>query len=547
MPRRVRVPELPFRRWFTYREVTDFLRALAASRPGLCRLDSLGQSREGREVWALTATDFGSGAAEDRPAYLIHGNIHAGELAGTHAALHTARRLLTDRAGLDLLKRVAFHIVPRLNPDGAEFVVTTSGRVRSRTDRSERMPNTLYQEDVDGDGLILSMRQAHPDGTFAADPEDRRLLVRRRAGAKGPFYRVFPEGMIHAWDGGDRIRVEGRGFDWNRNWSCDWRPEPEQHGAGDFPFSEVEMRHFAEFIHRRPNLFGVLGYHTGPAAVLRPPSTGALSDLDAGDDRTMEALARIGAKETGFPVVPVIRYHRAQDRDINLRGHFHNFGYQHLGLFVFEFELGTIADSAGISTEEQFAISSEEGHEAQMRRVLRWWDRQRPRDPLFRAWKRFDHPQMGRVEVGGLLFRHQANQTVRALSRIAQGTYRFTLAHAGQHPQVALEEVQAEAVGGSVVRVRARVANRGTLPTHVSNRGRSLSRVRPVRVEFHPARGATLLSTEGHVEVGHLAGETGSRMLEWFVSAPKRGGDVCENRVMGGAGGPVRRIVRREA
>lgn len=235
MAKKKAVPTLPFRRFLTYQETTDFLEHLVRARPDLCRLESLGPSREGREVHLLTVTDFTSGAPEDRPGYLIQANVHAKELAGTHAALYTARQLLADRTKSDLLERVVFYIVPRLNPDGAEFAVTTSGRVRSRTDRSQREPNTLYQEDVNGDGLILTMRQEHPDGAFVADPKDPRLLIRRRADAKGPFYRVPPEGYIHAWDGGERIRKGGRSFDWNRNWSYDWRPEPEQGGPATSP------------------------------------------------------------------------------------------------------------------------------------------------------------------------------------------------------------------------------------------------------------------------------------------------------------------------
>jgi len=545
MAKRVCVPSLPFRRFFTYQEMAEFLKALAAARPRLCRLGSLGRSREGREVYLLTVTDFDSGAPEDRPAYLIHGNIHAGELASTHAALYTARRLLVDHPRSDLLKRVTFYIVPRLNPDGAEFVVTTSERVRSRTDRTELEPNTLYQEDVDGDGLILSMRQEHPDGPFVADPEDPRLLIRRRANSQGPFYRVLPEGRIHTWDGTDRIRSEGRNFDWNRNWSYDWRPEPEQPGAGDFPFSEVEMRYLAEFIYSHPNLFGALGYHTGAAAVLRPPSTGSVNDLDEADDRMMEDLARIGSKETGFPVIPVVKYHGVRNRDINLRGHFLNFGYHHLGLLVFELELGTIKDSAGISTSEQFAAQTEEEQEAQMRRLLKWWDHQKSRDPLFQPWRLFDHPQLGRVEIGGFLFRHLANPTPSDLLRISKGTYRFTLENARRHPRVVLEDVRVDAVGGSVYRVRVRVANRGEFPTHITNKGKSLRRLHTVRVEFYSAVGVGLLSAEGHVDLGHLPGVTGSQFLEWFVSAPEGNEDLCEIRVMGAAGGNVSRRVKK--
>lgn len=531
------LPSLHFNHFLNYQEVHDFLAELAASRPGICRLDSIGKSREGRDVLMLTVTDLESGKPDDRPGYLVHGNIHAGEVAGTHASLFTARQLLANAKKSDLLQRVTFYIVPRLNPDGAEFVVTTSGRIRSRTDRSEQIPNTLYQEDANGDGFILSMRQKHPDGQFTADPKDRRLLIRRKVDSKGPFYRVMPEGSIHSWDGGDNIRIEGRNFDWNRNWSYDWRPEPEQGGAGDFPFSEPEMRAMGEFIHSHSNLFGVLGYHTGPAAVLRPPSTGSEGDLDLGDSNMMEDLARIGSEHTGFPIVPVVGYHGLRSRDTNLYGHFHNFGYYHLGLFVFEFELGTIKDSAGITTEEQFAVKSEEESEAQMRKVMRWWGRLKKKPKFFSPWKRFRHPQFGEVEIGGFHFQHLANPTLEDLRSISKGTFRFTIEHAQKHPRVCLEEVQTDSVGGRVYRVRARIANRGELPTNVTNKGKSLRRLRPVRVEFKPAKGVELLSSSGHADLGHLAGVTGSRELEWFVSASPGRKALCELKVYGGTGG----------
>ncbi len=531
------VPVLPFTHFLTFAEVSAYASRLVASRPGLATLTSIGTSREGRPLLMLTLTDPSTGAAHDKPAYLIHGNIHATELAGTHAALFTARSLLLDHPRSDLLKRVAFHIVPRINPDGAEFVATTSGSIRSRIDRSRREPNTLYQEDIDGNGLILTLRQEHPNGGLVADPEDRRLLVRRTESSRPPFYRIFPEGMIHDWDGSDNIRVEGRGFDWNRNWSYDWRPEPEQGGAGDFPFSEPEMRALAEFLHSRPNLFGVLGYHTGPAAVLRPPSTGADTDLDEGDARVLQELAGIGARHTGFPVIAVVNYHRKGDRDINLRGHFHNFGYHHLGLHVFEFELGTLLNSAGIRTEEIFGAQNDAEAGALERRLLKWWDRQKRRAPLFSSWKPFRHPQLGPVEVGGLLSRHAANPSLGDLRRIARGTYAFTREHAARHPWVKLEDLTLDRVGGQIVRLRARVTNRGHYPTHVTNKGRSLRRLQGVRVELHLVEGVALLSQAGHVDCGHLPGVTGSRALEWFLKAPDSAKTLGEIRVFGGAGG----------
>jgi hypothetical protein len=542
------IPPLQFDHFFAYDELTEYVRALANARADLCKLGSLGRSRQGREMHLLTLTDHSSGNPEDRPAYFIHGNIHAGEVAGTHAALYTARQLLLDHATSDLLHRVTFYIVPRINPDGAEEVVRTSGRVRSRTDRSSRKPNTLYQEDVNGDGRICTMRQEHPDGQYVVDPQDPRLHVRREAGSPAPYYRVYPEGRIHDWDGGDQIQVEGRSYDWNRNWSYGWRPEPEQRGSGEFPFSEPEMRLMAEFLHAHANLFGVLGYHTGPAAMLRPPSSGSLADLDREDDQVMEDLARIGAEETGFPVTPVIQYHDARRRDINLHGHFHDFGYHHLGLHVFEFELGIMANSAGISTEEMFGARTYQEHEALERRLYAWWDdqgRQGETLPLFQPWTPYDHPQLGRVEIGGELYPHYANPALPHLRQIAEGTYRFALAHANKHPWIVLEDLTVDPIGGPAYRVRARVANRGDFPTHVTNKGKSLRRLQPVRVEFHPADGVQLLSAQGHAELGHLRGPTGSHLVEWFVSCPADADDLCTIRVLGGTGGNTQRRIRR--
>ncbi len=539
------LPTLPFKDFFTFAQTERFIQSLAQAKPKLCHLGSIGESREGRPIYMLTLTDFDTGDPQDKPAYLVHGNIHATELAGTHATLMTARQLLADHdAGrIDLLGRIAFHIVPRLNPDGAEYAVTTSGVIRSRTDRHPLVANTLYQEDVNGDGLILSMRQKHPDGPFVKDPDDPRLMIRREGDSKPPFYRVIPEGLIYEWDGTDDIRIEGRHFDWNRNWSYDWRPEPEQGGAGDFPFSEPEMRALAEWIHGTPNLFGALGYHTGPNAVLMPPSTGSLDDLDAEDLRTIQDIADIGVRHTGFPPTHVINYKVDRDRTVNLRGHFHNFGYQHLGLFVYEFELGTMYNTPNVSTKEIFACRTPAETEAIIRKIMRWWDRNRRRAPtLFKPWRRFRHPQLGEVEVGGLLRKYLYNPTPAELATISKNTYRFTVDHAAKHPWARIEAVSVHGVADGVYRVRARIANRGELPTNVTNRGRSLARIKPVQVEFQTGEGAESLSQQAHYDLGHMPGLTGARALEWFVRTPPDG-SVCTIHVRGGTGGNVSRVV----
>jgi hypothetical protein len=273
--------------------------------------------------------------------------------------------------------------------------------------------------------------------------------------------------------------------------------------------------------------------------MLRPPSTGGDSDLDAGDVATMHEIAEIGSQKTGFPIVPVVKYHfrRPGSRDVNLRGHFHNFGYQHLGLFVFEFELGTQVNSAGIPTDEIFDTRNQAEYEAVMRRVLAWWDANGQPYPLFKPWESFMHPQLGAVEIGGFLPRHMAGPTLQEMRDISARTYEFTLEHAAYHPSVVPETPTVDRVGEGVYRVRLRVANRGQLPTHVSNRGRGLRRLKPVRVEVSWESGVELLSNEGHRGLGHLGGLTDSRLLEWFVRADKAAEILGEATVYGGTGG----------
>ena len=59
------------------------------------------------------------------------------------------------------------------------------------------------------------------------------------------------------------------------------------------------------------------------------------------------------------------------------------------------------------------------------------------------------------------------------------------------------ESLEVESFGGNVYRVRATIANRGALPTHVTNKGKELGRFQTVLASLRPAEGVMLLSSEG--------------------------------------------------
>ena len=505
--------------WYCFDELTAYLKDAASACGDRCALHSLGKTPEDREVWMLEMTNFAAGVGESKPAFLVHGNIHAKEVAGCTASLQLIHDLLAeppddlDVAGL--LDEVVFYVIPRLNPDGAEFALTTGGEIRSRTDEL-REPNALYQQDVDGDGWIVSMRIERPDGDMKLSDEDPRSMVPRKpTDTEGPFFKVHPEGLVHEYDGGE-VRRTARSHDFNRNWPANWHQEHEQGGAGDFPFSEPEMHALAEFVYAHPNIFGILGFHCGTNAILMPPSGGSEDDILAEDRKVFKELGERAAELTGFGLLATINYRHESQPPISLKGHSADWGYQHLGVFHFEVELGNIYNAAGIPQEDFFEREPEDRPLMEID-ALRYHD-EHPEHEMFVDWHDFEHPQLGPVQIGGWKRHWLISPSLDELcERIAPGSARFMMEYAQRHPRLCISDVVADRVDGSVYRVRARVRNAGAFPTNVSQRGMSLRALKPVAVELVAGDEAEVVSRDRHQEIGQLAGLTGSRELEWFV------------------------------
>jgi len=197
------LPELQYDHFMLAADIEEFCSKLEAARPDLCRFTSLGLSAGGEQIPLLTLTAYGPDGKPPprRPTYVVFGGIHAHEPASTHAALYTALNLIQQQPAI--LQNVCFHILPRLAVDAGDFCIKTSARLRSQPDGAElaaRTANTVYPEDVNGDGKILTMRWPSDQGTHIADPEEPRLLMRRQPDSTPPFYSVCLEGMVHEHD-----------------------------------------------------------------------------------------------------------------------------------------------------------------------------------------------------------------------------------------------------------------------------------------------------------------------------------------------------------
>ena len=271
-------------RYLKHDELTRVLESWALSYPEAMKLESLAKSEEGRDVWLVT---IGRDPNRTRPAVWLDANIHASELTGSSVALAVIESLLcaysdpaAELSDLPahlrelLLSDVLFYVMPRMCPDGAERVLSHHHFVRSnlRDHRLGKSGPYWRHEDVDGDGRSLLMRVTDDSGDFVESRDVAGLLLPRRIEDVGPFYRVYPEGFIEAFDG---FTIPTPSFmsdsetDLNRNFPSHWEAEPHQQGAGPFPSSEPESRAVTEFAVRHPNIFAWLSLHTFGGVFIR--------------------------------------------------------------------------------------------------------------------------------------------------------------------------------------------------------------------------------------------------------------------------------------
>src|SRR5436309_13815603 len=132
------MPAIEFNRYYRYDELTSLLNAYATEFPDLVEVSSIGKSHEGRDIWLVTATNKKTGAATDKPAFWCDGNIHASEVSASTSVLYIINKLCTQYNSDGKVKRAldtrAFYLVPRLNPDGAEWALEDPPRIiRSST------------------------------------------------------------------------------------------------------------------------------------------------------------------------------------------------------------------------------------------------------------------------------------------------------------------------------------------------------------------------------------------------------------------------------
>ena len=207
--------------YLDYPSLTDALKRVAAVHPDTVKVESLARSKEGRDVWIVTIGPAAKGAPA-KPSILVVANLEADHLVGAQVALGLIERLAGT--GAKTFEFRTIYVVPRLNPDGAERLLKGAPRTDIRAnlasiDRDrDGKSNEDGPNDLDGDGLALSMRFKDAKASLVADTKDPRIL-RKADPFKGekPVYSETTEGLDDDGDGSIDEDPVG-GVNLNRNW-----------------------------------------------------------------------------------------------------------------------------------------------------------------------------------------------------------------------------------------------------------------------------------------------------------------------------------------
>src|SRR5690606_21752740 len=310
------------------------------------------------------------------------------------------------------------------------------------------------------------------------------------------------------------------GLDLHRNYPYNWRPEPgkdltgrgyTQNGAGEFPLSEPETKAVFMWLITHPNVGVVNTMDTAVPMHLRGPSTCEEAECMFPKDRMLyQYFDSVGLSFTKYPWAgdvyrtyatrtPVNPFTGDSARPSPLFGHSPDYGYFQYGAIWYGDELwngGRERDYDNNGVFEQWEVSR--------------WCHENYSGDCFQPWTRFQHPQLGEVEMGGFNPKfYSQSWPPEMLEQWARRQAECNLFMAKSLPRIeitnaTMTSVSAGARDSATHEIRVTVRNTGRIPTALE----IAQRVKAVRPDMISARFANGSGsrTAGRAEEFHLDG-----------------------------------------
>jgi hypothetical protein len=460
--------KLDFNRWHDVAELQADLRTLEKAYPKFLKYISLGKSYDGRDIAAMIVNNPDTGPDTSKPAMYIEANIHGNEIQGGEICIYTVWYLMENYGKIERITRLvnerAFYIVPTVNPDGRDYFMHGTG-AGARTghfpvdDDGDGLFDEDGPEDLNGNGVIEQVRKYVPgQGNMKKSALDPRILEAVRPGETGDYVLLGQEGTDH--DGDGRIGEDGPGsYDPNRNFASDWQPNYVQSGAMDYPFQLPEARAVNDFLLAHPNIAGLQTYHNNGGMILRSPGAEWTGEYPASDVRAYDEIGR-----TGERILPFYRYLVIWSGLYTVHGGVTDWGNDGLGILSLSNELW---NNGQYFTSPELKEQQRDPSSPIAPRVANYFfnDYLEFGDELT-DWKEFDHPQFGKVEIGGGFKKTFGRVPPRFMNEeLCHRNMAFTLYQADEMPQVRLGEAKVEKLGDNVFKVWLDISNPKVAPT----------------------------------------------------------------------------------
>jgi hypothetical protein len=209
--------------------------------------------------------------------------------------------------------------------------------------------------------------------------------------------------------------------------------------------------------------------------------------------------------------------------------------YDHLGVFAWTVEFWSIMQQAGLKDYKFIDWFREHPVEDDLK-ILKWADEKLP-GKGYVDWFPFDHPQLGKVELGGWdMMLAWTNPPLDFLEDEIKKFPDWLTWHALISPKLALRSTEVLSLGEGTYRIRVVLENTGWLPTYVTKKALERKVTRGLLAEIELPEGATLQSGKPRELLGELEGRAYKTAMiideaiegtlerakvEWVIKAPR--------------------------
>jgi murein tripeptide amidase MpaA len=398
------------------------------------------------------------------------------------------------------------------------------GNLKPRDEDYDWLTDEDGPEDLNGDGMITLMRVKDKEGDWFIDEKDPRLMKKKEAETPvDKLYKIYPEGIDN--DGDELYNEDGLGgFNINRNFPHNFGYKPK--GLSVYPASESETRSVIDFITRyvpelktqpHKNICGVLlfskfdnlaagtGIESGTPTFPEPPT----AEQSAGMPRMMMFMGRRGGQPTQQqprPTDPQPKNTDSQDKPIfesiskNYKeitgiknaqsekpaGSMLEWAYFQYGVPAFSANLWSLreeerseptkmkSDAQTGTAPTKTAQTGTMDRQAMMRQFqaqssgnddkwLKWID-EKNNGEGFVAWTKFDHKQLGEVEIGGFVPHVRTNPKADQIPELSKSHAEFSLYLASQFAEIVLDEPRVKKLGSDLYELKIKIHNKGQFP-----------------------------------------------------------------------------------